>query len=313
MSPSGTTHSQRSRTSETRSFPRIEGALCYPRPVKQPSIAIVGPGRFGSALAKHLNSSGYNVSEIICRDRQSLPRASALARTVDARATTLRTATFHADIIWFCVPDSQIASAARALSSRAWTAKIALHSSGVLTSDVLALLRKAGASIASSHPLMTFVRGSVPKLLNVPFAIEGDAAAVRAARQVVRRLGARPVAIRKQDKPAYHLFATIICPLFTSLLAASEQAAKLAGIPPKEARRRMVPIVRQTLSNYEKMGAAAAFTGPFVRGDVDTVRMHLKALAHSSGLRSVYTALAEAALQNLPHRNAKQIRAALRT
>jgi hypothetical protein len=120
------------------------------------------------------------------------------------------------------------------------------------------------------------------------------------------------LAIRKQDKPAYHLFATIICPLFTSLLAASEQAAKLAGIPPKEARRRMVPIVRQTLSNYEKMGAAAAFTGPFVRGDVDTVRMHLKALAHSSGLRSVYTALAEAALQNLPHHNAKQMRAALR-
>jgi len=280
--------------------------------VKQPSIAIVGPGRLGSALAKHLYSTGYNVSEIVCRDRQSLSRARALARTVRAQATSPQMAILDADITWFCVPDSQIESVSIALSRHKWKGKIGLHSSGVLTSDVLVPLRKAGASVASVHPLMTFIRGSVPNLSDVPFAIEGDSDAVRTATQVVRRLGARPVAIRKQDKPAYYLFATMICPLLISLLAASEQAAKLAAISPGEARRRMLPILRQTISNYQKIGAAAAFTGPFVRGDVDTLRMHLKALAHSSGLRSVYTALAEAALQNLPHHNAKQMRAALR-
>jgi predicted short-subunit dehydrogenase-like oxidoreductase (DUF2520 family) len=72
-----------------------------------------------------------------------------------------------------------------------------------------------------------------------------------------------------------------------------------------------LPIVRQTISNYGKLGAAAAFTGPFVRGDVETVRLHLKALAHSSALRGLYTGLVDMALRNLPHRNARQIRAAL--
>jgi predicted short-subunit dehydrogenase-like oxidoreductase (DUF2520 family) len=281
--------------------------------VKQLSIAIVGPGRLGSALVKHLNSAGYRVCEIIGRDRKSLSSARALARLVGANATTLHNAKCGADIVWFCVPDAQIESAASALAPRLWKGKIALHSSGVLSSDVLAAVRKAGASIASAHPLMTFVRGSVPDLSEVPFAVEGDALAIRVVSRVVRCLGARPVPIRKQDKPAYHLFATMICPLLISLLAASEQAAQLASISQNEARRRMLPIIRETISNYEKLGAAAAFTGPFVRGDVETVHMHVKALARSSPLREVYAALARAAVQNLPRRNAKEINSALNT
>ena len=227
-------------------------------------------------------------------------------------ATTIQKARLDADVIWICVPDSQIEPVANTLSSHWWTGKIALHSSGVLTSDALEILRKAGASVASAHPLMTFVRGSAPDLSGVPFAIEGGAAALRAARDIVRRLGGQPVASRKQDKPAYHMFATMICPLLVSLLTTSERAANLAGISANDARRRMLPLIRQTISNYEKLGPAAAFTGPFVRGDVQTVRSHLETLSRSPAVREVYLALAEAALTDLPHRNATAIRAALK-
>ena len=287
-------------------------ALWYSRPVKQTSIAIVGPGRLGSALAKHLHSAGYHIPEIVSRDRQSLSRVRTLARSLRAAATTLHNANLDADIVWLCVPDSQIELVANALAARSWKSKLALHSSGVFTSDALASLRRLGASVASAHPLMTFVRGSVPDLSGVPFAIEGDVAAIRAAKRIVQYLGGRPVPIRKADKPAYHLFATMICPLLISLLAASEWAAKLAGLSPDEARRRMLPIIRQTISNYEKLGAAAAFTGPFVRGDVETVGLHLKELSRSPALKAVYASLAEAALQNLPHRNDGQVRTILR-
>ena len=68
---------------------------------------------------------------------------------------------------------------------------------------------------------MTFVKRSVPDLAGVSFAIEGDETAVRVARQIVRNLGGRPVDIQRRDKVAYHAFATMICPLLVSLLAAS--------------------------------------------------------------------------------------------
>lgn len=214
--------------------------------------------------------------------------------------------------MWLCVPDSHIEATAAQLASHEWKQKFGFHSSGVLTSDKLGLLKKAGASIASVHPLMTFVHGSVPSLADVPFAIEGDRLAVRAARLIAGRLGARPVAIRKQDKPAYHLFATLICPLLISLLASSEKVGMLAGLSPAEARLRMLPIIGQTISNYRQFGPSGAFTGPFVRGDVETVRLQLKALSHSSAIKGVYVSLAEAALQYLPHHHAGEIRSALR-
>jgi predicted short-subunit dehydrogenase-like oxidoreductase (DUF2520 family) len=154
---------------------------------------------------------------------------------------------------------------------------------------------------------MTFVKGSVPKLTGVPFAIEGDASAVRVAKGIVRDLGGQAVAIKKQDKVAYHAFATMICPLLISLLAASEKAAALAGMSAAESRRRMLPIIRQTLHNYEKLGPAAAFSGPIVRGDLETIRAHLKALSKVPSAKYAYSALVRAALNLLPNRNRRQI------
>ena len=210
---------------------------------------------------------------------------------------------FAADVIWFCVPDDVIPSVARTFSRTSWTGKIAFHSSGVLSSDALDLLRRAGASIASVHPLMTFVTGSMPELAGVPFAIEGDADAVRVARAVTRALGGKPVAIRKQHKVAYHAFATMICPLLVSLLRTSESVAALARISERDARTRMMPIIRQTLRNYERLGPAGAFSGPIVRGDMETVRAHLSMMKRIPVSRSAYTALAAAALELLPTRN----------
>jgi len=44
----------------------------------------------------------------------------------------------RAELIWFCVPDAEIARAARALTEKIeWKGTVALHSSGALTSDEL--------------------------------------------------------------------------------------------------------------------------------------------------------------------------------
>ena len=278
------------------------------RAVKRPSIAIVGPGRLGTAIALSLARSGNRISEIISRqDRESLAAARRLSRKVGAHAAHTRSARLDADVSWFCVPDSKIAEAAREHSDREWNGKIALHSSGVLTSDALELLRDRGASVASVHPLMTFVRSSVPDLSGVTFAVEGDPRAVRLARRIVRDLGGEMLLLRKQDKQAYHAFATMICPLLVSLLASTERVAGLAGIPRQQARRRMLPIIEQTLRNYARLGPAKAFTGPIVRGDLETIAVHLQTLTALPAAREAYVALAKAAIEYLPTRHRSKL------
>jgi predicted short-subunit dehydrogenase-like oxidoreductase (DUF2520 family) len=125
---------------------------------------------------------------------------------------------------------------------------------------------------------------------------------------VVRKLGGTAYSIRKRDKAAYHAWGTFASPLLTALLATTEEVAKLAGVPRKEAKRRIIPILQQTLANYAAFGASGAFSGPIVRGDVDTVKRHLRVLRQGSASYEVYRSLALAALRYLPAKNKARLK-----
>jgi predicted short-subunit dehydrogenase-like oxidoreductase (DUF2520 family) len=284
-----------------------------PAMAAKPRIAIVGPGRLGTALALELKRAQYTISEIVSGSRAASKRkAGDLARKVKAYASTSDRARLEADLVWFCVPDREIASSSGQLASVVdWRKKIAFHSSGALASDELKSLRQGGAAVASVHPLMTFVTGSMPSLIGVPFAMEGDAAAVRSARQIVRALGGEAFTIRKQYKAAYHAWGAFASPLLVAMLVTAEQLARRAGLSAVGARKKMLPIVRQTIANYGALGAAGAFSGPIVRGDAEIVRKHLQVLRKLPEATDVYLALARAALRYLPARNRGELKRAL--
>src|SRR6202041_3716854 len=146
---------------------------------------IVGAGNLGAALAQSLERAGYAMEAVIARSRrESLKRAHSLAEQAGCRPLTDLSVS-RANLIWFCVPDAEIGRAARRFEGRLeWGGRVALHSSGALTSDELAVLRSQGASVASVHPLMTFVPGSRLFSAGVSFSAEGDSALNRLARRI---------------------------------------------------------------------------------------------------------------------------------
>ena len=155
---------------------------------------------------------------------------------------------------------------------------------------------------------MTFVQGSDPSFRGMPFGIEGDARALAAARRIVGHLGGQVFMVGKARKPAYHAWATMICPLLVSALVTAEQIGKAAGLSAASARKKMLPIVRQTAwHNYSRLGPAGSFSGPLVRGEAAVVREHLRALKEVPEAREVYVALARSALRHLPTRNRKAL------
>jgi predicted short-subunit dehydrogenase-like oxidoreductase (DUF2520 family) len=284
-----------------------------PAMAAKPRIAIVGPGRLGKALALALRQAGYTISEIVSRNRPASKRkARELARKVEGDASTIDHLHLDADLVWFCVPDREIAAASRRLASVPdWKKKLAIHSSGALASDELNALRRVGAAVASVHPMMTFVSGSIPSLSGVPFSVEGDAAAVREARRIVRDLGGEAFTIRRHHKAAYHAWGAFASPLLVATLVTAEQVARKAGLSAVQARKKMLPIVRQTVANYAAFGPAGAFSGPIVRGDAETVRKHLQVLRKVPEAGEVYLALGRAALRYLPARNRKELKKVL--
>lgn len=280
----------------------------------KPVITIVGAGNLASALAPALVAAGFPVDCILSRERKaSRARARTLARRVGAKSAVIGPA-LSSDVVWLCVSDDAIRPCARALSQDGnWKGKVVLHSSGALSSDELAPLRRRGASVGSLHPMMTFVPGVRVRMSEVPFAVEGDARAVRAARRIVRDLKARVFVVARRNKPLYHAFGSFSSPMVIATLVMAEHVAAAAGVPARMRREVMLPIVRKTFSNYLESSAGKAFSGPIARGDVNTIRRHLRALKKVPGARQLYVALARTALRNLPTRNRGAVERILRS
>lgn len=276
---------------------------------RKPRIAIVGAGSLAHSLAPALREANYLISEIISRDSPaSRHRARRLARKVKASAVTTETARLGAELLWFCVPDRQIRPAAVSLVERGkGSVRIAFHSSGALSSRELESLRKHGIATASVHPLMTFVAGGRPSLSDAPFAVEGDAAAIRVARRIVRDLGCESFQLPASRKAAYHAWATMTSPLLLAFLVTLEDAARLAGLTRADARRKSLPIIRQTLENYARLGTGSSFSGPLIRGDVQTVAKHLAVHRKDPIVRDAYLALARSAMRRLPVKNRREM------
>jgi predicted short-subunit dehydrogenase-like oxidoreductase (DUF2520 family) len=189
---------------------------------------------------------------------------------------------------------------------------VVFHSSGALTSRELSSLRRAGASVASVHPMMSFVHHGAEATFEVPFAVEGDATALRVARRIVGDLGGETLQISEANKPLYHAFGAFLSPLVVANLALAERIGIKAGVPKSFIRQAIAPILATTIFNYITLGAAAAFSGPLVRGDVETVRKNLAALKKVPDAEGVYRALARSTLRTLPVENKKALVRVLR-
>ena len=175
----------------------------------QRSFAIIGPGNWGSSLARALVAAGAPVREVIVRPARGA--GSGYARWLRALPlTTFDRAQLDADVLWLCVPDAAIAKVTERLvrrvvaRGRRLDGQIVIHSSGALSSEILAPAARLGAAVGSVHPVMTFPGRTPVPLQDVPFGVEADAATRRILNGIVRRIRGRPFAVEAAGKALYH-------------------------------------------------------------------------------------------------------------
>lgn len=272
-------------------------------------MALVGSGNLARALGPALVEAGYRVDAVVTRSlAKSRKRAGILAKRLGSRVAALDNFEPASDIVWVCHTDDALAETARLLAQRGnWKGRTVLHSSGALTSDVLAPLRRAGAQTASLHPMMTFVQGTDTTMDKVPFAVEGDRQAIATCKKIVKAFNGHIFQIRKQSKVLYHALGSFSSPMVVATLATARRVGMAAGLSEKQVARVTTGILLQTIGNYVQGGPALAFSGPIKRGDLDTVRRHLRELKRVPGASDVYRALVKSALMDLPSVNKKAL------
>jgi predicted short-subunit dehydrogenase-like oxidoreductase (DUF2520 family) len=228
----------------------------------QTTIAIVGRGRLGPALAGALSAAGH-------------PVLGPLGRGADGTGV---------DVVLLCVPDAEIASAARAIAPR--DGLLVGHCSGATGLDVL-----DGHEAFGLHPLMTVTHAGAP-FAGAACAVAGSTGrALAAARSLADAIGMEPFEVADEDRAAYHAAASIAANFLVTLEAGAERLAATAGVP----RSALAPLVRQAVENWAADGAPDALTGPIARGDAAVVaRQRMAVAARAPDLIGLFDALAAA-------------------
>ncbi len=249
----------------------------------------------GRTLGKRLRGLGWRVGAVVTH---SAATSHGAVRQIGAGKPYSRLVPEILDskVILLSTPDSALGTVANALASfdeSKLRDKIVLHTSGAMDRTVLAPLARRGASTGSLHPMQTFSGRGAPNLEKVIFAVEGDRRAAAVARQIARSLRGVPVTIRGENKPAYHAAGLLVAGHSLGLMEAATQILLKLGFSRRDALSTLLPLTRQMLDNFEKLGPKKSWTGPVSRGDFETLAKHTKAMRHyPREFQEAYAALA---------------------
>ena len=260
-------------------------------------VAVVGAGRVGTAVAVLLTRAGHQVAAVSGRGATTQRAATWLPGVpVLPPAETAALG----DLLLLGVPDDALGpvvaelAAAGTVPAGTWVT----HLSGAIGLGALLPLREHGARRLATHLLQTFpdVDGAVRAIPGCRVAVTADDEEGFALGEwFATELGAAPFRLRDDLRPLYHAAAVFASNYLVATTAVAERLFAAAGVPdPADAMR---PLQVATLDNVERLGTAAALTGPAVRGDATTIARNLEALAeHAPDTVSAYIAMCRVAL-----------------
>jgi len=128
--------------------------------------------------------------------------------------------------------------------------------------------------------LQTFA-GVTQAIDNIPgstFAVEAEEPLRSILKEMAQKLGGYSIELKPEDKVLYHASAVMACNYLVTLIKLSTDLWQSFGVSRPEAVRALMPLLKGTINNLEKIGIPDCLTGPIARGDKGTVQKHLAAL-----------------------------------
>lgn len=261
---------------------------------------IVGAGRTGLALALRLHRAHAAGALTVTGRRPQPPRHPLFDG--DASPATYRSTIERpespVDALVVAVPDRAIEEVALRLASIDLPSSIPiLHTSGSRSGEALRVLADRGHSVGSVHPLAAIADpvDGADRLAGATWGVEGEGAARMLAERIVHACGGRALRIAPGGKPAYHAAAVFASNYAVALLGVAERLMEEAGVHGEDARTALAALAAGAVENVAARGPAAALTGPVMRGDAETVALHLARL--SADERALYCLLGREALR----------------
>lgn len=263
------------------------------------TLFVVGPGRASLALGYALWQAESLDRVTYCGRKPDPPPHPLFIQGVARYVFGLERPEPGTTAVILGVPDEVLPEMAVSLAALgpAPGACAVFHLSGALGTDPLAPLLEVGYSVGTLHPLQTLADPilGAEQLRDVYFAVSGEPPAVSVARRLLHPLGGSVLTVPVSRRPLYHAAAVFASNYLSGLIGAAGRLMVQAGLQEEEALQAILPLARGSLENLGRLGPFQALTGPVSRGDVETVRLHLRTLEPRE--RALYAALGQEILR----------------
>lgn len=242
-----------------------------------PQIGFIGAGITGTALAARLFEKGYGIKAVASRTLSSAQRLASRAGSCQIFNNPQEVAD-NCQFIFITTPDDLINSIANSVQWK--KGQYVVHCSGALSLEVLDPAGIYGAIIGSLHPLQSFadVEQAYRNLPGSTFALEAEEPLLRELQEIVKSLQGRCFLLSGKDRALYHAGAVFASNYLVTLVKMAGDLFQDLGISSGDAVSALLPLLRGTLENIEKVGFPHCLTGPIARGDLGTIRKHLQVL-----------------------------------
>ncbi|MEW6455841.1 MAG: DUF2520 domain-containing protein [Acidobacteriota bacterium] len=267
-------------------------------------ISIIGCGRLGTSLTKALKKKKYSLVYIYDADKKKAIESKDIIQGINI-SKDIAGLIEKSDLIFITVPDKKIREVVIEIVriNKNLKDKFFFHTSGIYSSKILKELKGLEAKTGVFHPVQSFptkdMRADVFK--NIFFTYEGDAEGKKIAEKISKDLGGELIEMKKVRREKYHLACSIASNLLLILFKLAVNKIEESGLSKKRATEVLTPLAISTLKNINEVGIEKALTGPLIREDIETLRMHIENLNGSE--RDIYKKLIEYFIMSFPTDN----------
>jgi len=242
-------------------------------------IAVYGTGRAGRAIAAAARDAGLALGALWNRGAS---QAATAAQELGVEVASGKPPPPAGDVsvVFIAVADHAITEVCESLveSGALASRPVVAHLSGTLGTHPLRSAADAGCATGSLHPARA-LQGGATALTGALCALDGESQALQALEGFAAVIGCRSARVPGPLRALYHAATAIASNDVTALIERSAGLLAAAGVERRLAQDAAIDLARGALVNAERLGPAAALTGPVVRGEVEVLARHLAALS----------------------------------
>lgn len=212
-------------------------------------VGIVGAGRVGPVLGAALAAAGHALVGVSASTDDERDRVESMLPGVPVLEVAQLVE--RSELVIVAVPDDQLVALVAGLAALgAWQAgQLVLHTSAQHGTAVLDPARAAGAIPLAVHPALAFTGTSIDlvRLRDAWCAVTAPAPVLPIAQALVVEMGAEPVVIAEEDRPAYADAIAAASQFSTAIIGQSVSALRAIGV--EQPGRVLGGVVRSAVEN----------------------------------------------------------------